>query len=254
MEREEESTIKSDETLFAVVEGIREIDGGRITDIADHTGISKSTVYRHAKTLEKHEFVVERDGEYHLGMRFLDFGGYVRRQNEAAKQIRPRIERLADETGELTAFVVEEYGLGVFVYRGIGSNAVGTDARIGKRFHLHALAAGKAILAELPRERVDGIVDEHGLPELTAGTITDRERLHDELDAVRDRGYAFDRQEHIKGLNAVATTVHGPDDELLGAVNVAGPSHRMKGDWFEEEIPELLLGVVNEFELDITYA
>jgi DNA-binding IclR family transcriptional regulator len=254
MAQRELETVKSDETLFAIIEGVKELDGAGVTRLADHVGVSKSTVHRHLATLKRNEYVVKNDDEYQLGFQFLDFGGYVRRQNETAKQIRTRVNQLAKETDELSAFVIEEYGLGVFVHRGIGSNAVGTDARIGKRFRLHSLAAGKAILSELPEERVDEIIDTHGLPAKTKHTITDRDELKREFETVRERGYAIDREEHIKGLRAVATPVHGPDNQLRGALNVAGPSHRLKGEWFEEEIPEQLLGVVNEFELDITYS
>ncbi|WP_255197531.1 IclR family transcriptional regulator [Halorarius litoreus] len=246
--------IKSNRTLFELIETLRQLDGAGITELADRMDVSKSTIYRHLTTLLEAEYVVRDGQEFRLGLKFLEYGGYVRRSNEMAKQIRERIENLADETGELSAYVTEEYGKGVFVFRGIGENAVGTDAGVGKRFHLHSLAAGKAILAEYPRERVDEIIETHGLPAYTNNTITDADELHDELDRIHERGFALDREEHLKGLNAVAAPVYDSNDEIQGAFNVAGPSHRVKGEWFEEEIPELLLGTITEFHLDITYA
>lgn len=254
MERRGQEGIKSNETLFELIDTLKQLDGAGITELATRMGVSKSTIYRHLTTLENHEFVVREGQEFRLSLKFLDYGGYVRRTNEMANQIRPRIEKLADETGELSAYVTEEYGQGVFVFRGIGDKAVGTDGGIGKRFHLHSLAAGKAILAEFSPERVDAIIETHGLSAYTDNTITEADELREELDTVRDRGFAIDRQEHLKGLHAVAAPVHGSNGELCGAFSVAGPSHRLKGEWFTEEIPELLLGTINEFQLDITYA
>lgn len=254
MPQREREGIKSNETLFQLVDKLKQLDGAGVTELAAHLDVSKSTIHRHLATLVDHEFVVKDGREYRLSLKFLDYGGYVRRHDEMAKQIRPRVEALAEQTGELTAYVTEEHGQGVFVFRGIGENAVGTDARVGKRFHLHSLAAGKAIMAELPDERVEEIIAERGLPAYTNNTITDADEFRAELETISERGYAIDRQEHIKGLHAVAAPVYGPNERLRGAFSVAGPSHRLQGDWFENEIPERLLGVINEFELDITYA
>lgn len=254
MGRDEHEGIKSNETLFELVDTLKQLDGAGVTELATRMGVSKSTIHRHLTTLENHEFVVREGQEFRLSLKFLGYGGYVRRTNEMAKQIRPRIEELADKTGELSAYVTEEHGQGVFVFRGIGDNAVGTDAGVGKRFHLHSLAAGKAMLAEFEPERVDEIIETRGLPAYTNNTITEPDELREELEAIRDQGFAIDRQEHLKGLHAVAAPVYGPNNDLRGAFSVAGPSHRMKGDWFTEEIPELLLGTITEFQLDITYA
>ncbi|WP_254533201.1 IclR family transcriptional regulator [Natrinema gelatinilyticum] len=254
MDLDEREGIKSNETLFELVDTLKQLDGAGITELADRMDVSKSTIYRHLTTLLDAEYVVRDGQEFRLSLKFLEYGGYVRRTNEIAKQIRPRIEDLADKTGELSAYVTEEYGQGVFVYRGIGENAVGTDGGVGKRFHLNSLAAGKAILAEYPSERVDEIIETQGLPAYTNNTITEADELRAELDVVREQGYAFDHEEHLKGLNAVAARVYGPNGEPQGAFSIAGPSHRMKGDWFESEIPELLLGTITEFQLDITYA
>lgn len=245
--------IKSNETLFELIETIKQLNGAGITELADRMSVSKSTIHRHLTTLEEYEYVVRDGQEFQLGLKFLEHGCYVRRASKISKQIRERTEDLADETGELSAYVTEEYGKGVFVFRGIGENAVGTDGDVGKRFHLHSLAAGKAILAEYPRERVNKIIETHGLPAYTNNTITEADKLRAELDRIHERGFALDREEHLKGLTAVAAPVYGPDDEIQGAFNVAGPSHRLKGDLLEETIPELLLGTITEFQLDIKY-
>lgn len=254
MRGDERKGIKSNETLFQLIDTLKQLDGAGVTKLANRMDVSKSTIHRHLTTLEDHEFVVRDGQEFRLSLKFLRYGGYVRRTNEMAKQIRPRIEDLADETGELSAYITEEHGQGVFVIRGIGDNAVGTDAGVGKRFHLHSLAAGKAILAEFPPERVDEIIETRGLPAYTNNTITEADELREELEKIRNQGFAIDREEHIKGLHAAAAPVYGPNNDLCGAFSVAGPSHRLKGDWFTEEIPELLLGTINEFQLDITYA
>lgn len=119
---------------------------------------------------------------------------------------------------------------------------------------LHATAAGKSILAHLPRAEVKSILDETGLRRYTQNTVTDREELFEQFETIRGRGYAVNREEHIKGLSAIAAPVTTPDDEVLGAISVADAAHRMQGQWFEDELPKLLLGIVNEIELNVAYS
>lgn len=247
-------TVKSAATLLSVVEGIRELDGGRVTELADHLGIGKSTAHRHLSTLQAHDYVVKEDDEYHLGLRLLGLGEYVRERNPVYGMARPVVDQLAEATEERALFMTEEHGRAVYLYRGVGAHAVRTNSTTGTRRYLHTIAGGKAMLAHLPEERVDEIVDRWGLPAETENTITDREELAAELERVRERGVAFNREECIEGLQAVATPVLAPDGSVVGALSVSGPAHRMKGEWLETEIPDLLLGSANELELNLKYA
>lgn len=246
--------VKAAETLLSVVSGIQELNGARVTELADHLGLAKSTVHRHLTTLERNQYVVKEGVEYHIGLRFLGLGEYARERNPVYPFAQTLVDQIAAETEERALFMVEEHGLAVYLYRGVGSHAVRTNSRIGTRRLLHTVAGGKAILAHLPDERVDEIIDEWGLPADTPETITRRQELDAELERVRERGVAFNREECIVGLKAVAAPVLTPDDEIMGALSVSGPAHRMKGEWFESEIPDLLLGSANELELNLAYA
>jgi len=241
------------DTVLRVLEAIRTFDGARVTELADHLDVAKSTVHRHLSTLEAHDYVVKEGDEYHVGLRFLGLGEYARQRNEVYHQARPLVEKLAAETEERSLFMVEEHGRAVYLHRGIGTNAVRTNSSIGTRRYLHTIAGGKAILAHLPDERVEEIIDRWGLPAATERTITDREELYEELGRVRERGVAYNYEEALEGLNAVAAPVMA-NDGVVGALSVSGPAHRMKGDLLESEIPDLLRGRANELTLNITHS
>lgn len=118
---------------------------------------------------------------------------------------------------------------------------------------MHAVAAGKAILANAPDPQARKIIDQRGLPAFTENTITDEERLFEELAEIRDRDTSFSDGEVVAGLRAVGVPVHGPDGLVLGALTVAGPAHRLKGDVWRSKIPDRLLGAANELELKLEY-
>lgn len=246
--------VKSVETTFRIVEALKERGGAGVTELASALSIPKSTVHNHLQTLERNEYVVNDDGTYRVAARFLELGAHARDRRPIYEVARPEVDRIAEETGELAGLVVEEHGRGVFLHRAKGDRAVHVDTYAGKRIFLHGAALGKAILANLPEDRVDTIIDRHGLPALTENTITDRDELADELADIRETGIAFDDEERLDGLRTVSAAITGSNGDVLGAVSVAGPTSRLRDDRFREELPEVVRSAVNVIDLNITYS
>jgi DNA-binding IclR family transcriptional regulator len=245
--------VASAETTLAVVHALRDLGGAGVTELAAHLDVSKSTVHRHLATLLDAEYLVREGDDYHLSLRFLTLGEHVRDRRDVARRASSRVDALAEETNERAQFIVEEHGYAVYVHTAMGDRAVRTDSGAGVRIPMNSVSAGKAILAHLPEERVRAIVDRRGLPARTESTITDEAELFAELERVRERGYAINREESTPGLHAVSAPVMGPEGGVLGALGVSGPTHRLKGARLRETVPDLLLGVVNELELDLQY-
>jgi len=249
-----ETGIKSLATGFRICETLADADGATVTEVASATGLAKSTAHEHLQTMVANEFATQSpDGVYELSLRFLDFGKYVQNQRAVTEVAGEVIEQLAAETGEAVWLVVEEHGWGVYLMRAMGENAFRIQSRVGERSHLHCLAAGKALLAALGADRVDEVVDRRGLPEFTPNTITDRETLGDELEGIRDREVAFNENEEIQGVRGVGAAIVA-EGTLNGAVGIGGPENRMRGEYFREELPNLLLGATNEIELRLAYS
>ena len=246
--------IKSVETTFRIVEALKSLDGAGVSDLAAHTGLPRSTVHNYLSTLEQEEYVVNDDGRYEVGVRFLELGAYARDRQKIYEIANPEVERLAHETGELANLLVEEHGRGTYLQRARGDQAVQVEAHVGTRVSLHSTALGKSVLANLPDSRVEDIIEMHGLDPVTPNTVTGRDRLFEELDAIRERGYAIDDEERLEGLRCVAAPILSNDERVLGAVNVSGPSHRIRSDHFRETLPNKVLETVNVIELNVTYS
>lgn len=247
-------TIKSDENLLDMLETIHSQEGATLETIAKEVGVSKSTVHRHLKTLQNRRFITKVDNKYVLGLEFLRFGGAARERYSFHQESKKIVQQVARQTGEFVGFVVEDQGIGTFIYCEMGSEGVPSDAKVGKNVYLHQSASGKAILANLSEERRESILDKHGLPARTSKTITVREELRSELAEVRDRGFATVRDEYIEGLNAVAAPAFSANEEVIGSLVIAGPAHRMRDEQLYSECPELIQGAIKEFELTISYS
>lgn len=249
-----ERPVKSVETAFSILERLKEEDGMTLSELDDQFELAKSTIHRHLATLHELEYIKRDSDVYVPSLKFLDYGEYTMRSVDGSSMIQEKVIQLADKTEERAQFLVEEFGMGVIVFRDSGKNAVHSDPGIGKRVPLHSGAAGKAILAHLPAERVEHIVEQRGLNRMTDCTIDNDEDLLSELERIRERGYSFNKEEKIEGLHAVGAPVLGKQKRVLGALSVTGPSHRMTGEWFDKDLPQLLQGTANELELNITYS
>jgi len=247
-------TVRTAETAFAVLEYLKDADEATVSAVAADLGYAKSTASRHLSTLVEMGYVVREGDEFRVGLKFLDLGQHARTRRAGYKLAKAKVEEIAAQTGERAQFIVEEHGEAVYLHRSFGEHAVRTDPGIGSRIPLHATSAGKAILAHLPEAERREVLDQADFEPVTEHTITDRKRLLEELDTVRERGYSFNQQENLKGLHAVGVAVSGPEDGIIGALSVSGPTHRLEGEWFREELPSLLLGTANELELNIAHS
>jgi DNA-binding IclR family transcriptional regulator len=253
MKETQSPSVAATETSFEILEALIELDGGGTTEIATHTGITKSTVYNHLQTLLRKNYIVKENGTYDVGLKFLRVGEYARSRHDIAQVGPDEVEKLADKTNEMANLVVEEHGQGVFLYRAKGTDAVHMDTHTGKRLPLHTTAFGKAILAHLPEEKIDDVIETHGLSKHTDRTITDREVLFEELDVVREQGYAFDREERLEGLRCVAAPILNGEGRAIGAVSVSGPKDRLRDERFEDEFPRLVRASANVIEINMTF-
>lgn len=247
-------TVQATKTSIELLEALNELGGAGVTELADELNLPKSTVHNHLNTLCETEYIVREGDTYHVSLRFLELGEHSRNRLQIYETARPEVSDMAEQTGELANLAVEEYGRGVYLHLAEAERAVQLDTYAGMRVHLHCTALGKSILAHLPDERVEEILDTHGLPERTPNTITNRDELLDQLEEIRERGYAYDHQERLQGLRCVAAPITTPNTGVVGALSLAGPTSRMKGDRFHEEIPQRLLDAVNVIELNMTYA
>lgn len=245
--------LKTVETAFDIVEAIQELNGARVTELANHLGMSPSTVHGYLSTLEQHSYLTKEGDAYQIGLQFLNHGGYAQARKPGYGLAAEKVEQLAKLTGERVQFVVENRGRGYYLHTATGENAVKADARIGKRTYLHDSAAGKSILAYSPQEYVERVLDWWGLPKLTEQTITDRAAFFVELENVRERGFALNKEETMNGLHAVGAPVKLSDGNVLGAFSISGPSNRLKGERFEQDLPDMILGMTNELELNLSY-
>jgi DNA-binding IclR family transcriptional regulator len=236
MGRKANNPIKSIGTTLEILEAVVEMDEAGVTTIADRLGRSKATIHHHLSTLSERGYLVNEEGTYRPSIRFFEIGQQVLQKKDVYTTGREPLKSLAEETGEVANLMIEEDGHGIYVDIEEGDEAVNLDTSVGTSQYLHTCALGKAILAHVSLERREQIYTQRGLPAETPNTVTEKSRLEDELETIRDRGIAFDEEERAAHIRCIAAPITTDSGDVLGAVSVSGPISRMTDERIEAEL------------------
>lgn len=236
--------VKSVRTGFRIIDILQNFDGANLDELAQQVGLAKSTVHNYLSTLEAMGYVTERDGTYHLGLRFLTHGMAAKSRLRIQEAVTDALPSLAETVEQPVWWVTEEHGRGIFVDSALPSDSFPIYGRAGKRSYLHTHAPGKAILAALPEAYVADIVDYHGLPAHTNETIADADALEDALERTADRGYAIADSEAALGIRSVGIAFEGPTGRYH-SIGIFGYSHDLTTPP-DQKIPSALERTVDD--------
>ncbi|HKM61214.1 MAG TPA: IclR family transcriptional regulator C-terminal domain-containing protein [Acidisphaera sp.] len=204
-------------------------DGLTLTAVAQAVGLAPSTAHRLLTTLQQARFVRFEavGGVWQVGVRAFTIGSAFLHTRDIALIARPHLRALMEASGETANLYVPEEGEAICIAQVESRRMMRAIARPGGRAKLHCSGAGKAMLAHLQAREVDRVLAPHGLPAMTARTLTSRRALHADLAATRARGYAIDDEEHEIGLRCIAAAALDEHGSPLAGISISGPSARI---------------------------
>ena len=187
----------------------------------------KSTVSRFLGAMHAAGFLERGDeGRYRVSMHVAAIGEMARLATSLQRSARPVLERLTAATGETSNLSLLADGEAVNVDAVESPRPVMHMGSLGRRFPLHASAAGKVLMAWRPGPEVDSWL-RSPLPACTAATLTDAGALRAELDRVRAAGIAVNWTELEPDLVAVAAPVRDHRGEVVAALSISAPAPRI---------------------------
>jgi len=227
---------------FQILRLISESDQGvGISKIAKRLGISKSTVHGLTAALEEVGVIIRNPvtKRYSLGYTLVELGKKGLSRIPLRELARRHMEELADETGETVFLGIlrDDY---IFILDVVESNKeLKITSPSGTKMSLSAGAIGKLFLAFMEENKALRYLKTRGLIRYTENTITDLEKYLTEIEQVREKGYAVDREEYLQEVRAVAAIIK-PQGTPLGAIWVVGFSSSLTDDKMEYTIKRTL--------------
>jgi IclR family KDG regulon transcriptional repressor len=228
-----DNTVKSVDRALQILKLVaRKKEGSGVTELSNGVDINKSSVYRILSTLVKHR-LVEQDPsteKYKLGYGLLELSTRLLESIDLRTEAYPFLRELEKETNEVIHLVVYDQGKVVYIEKLEGTETLRMHSQMGRRAPVHCTAVGKAILAYLPTEQVYDILNHHGMSRHTPKTITELDPLMEQLQEVRERGFALDNEENEMGIICVAAPIFDHRAKAFAAISVSGPIMRMSDE------------------------
>jgi DNA-binding IclR family transcriptional regulator len=206
----------------AIIEAVG--SGSRtFSDIAEATGLARSTAHRLLKALEAQGLISFDVGfGYRLGPRLVRLASAALRELPLRDLARPALERLARVTGETAQLFVRSGDERLCIDVVESESELRTIVPVGASLPLTAGSAGKVIMAwALDQERLLGLL--RPFTDRTPGV----DRLRRQLATAHHRGWAESSGEREPGVASVSAPVFGAAGSVLAAVSVSGPAQRL---------------------------
>jgi len=164
--------------------------------------------------------------KYELGVRVWEAAVAHTKMFRLETLARPIMEQVRDATTETVQLAVLDGGEALYIGKVDGEHILKLDSSVGQRLTAHATGVGKVLLASLPEQELEAWLKTRTLQRFTPNTITDRRKLRSELQLVRRRGFAVDREERTLGATCVAVAIHNHLGTCVAAMSVSAPAVR----------------------------
>jgi len=226
-----ESPSTSVERTLAVLEAIAERPTGMSnSDINRRLRIPKSSASYILRALVKNGYL-RRDretGRYHLGLRVVNLSHRALAGLDIREIAQPILRQLVDHSHLTSHLAILDHGQAVYIEKIDAPGFVKMNTWVGRRLDCHSTSVGKTLIAFLPEEELQVLLDERGLEKRTPQTITNAARLLRELEKVREQGYALDDEENNLGVRCVAAPIFNSEGRVEASVGLSGTTYQLE--------------------------
>ena len=213
------------ERALAMLEAVaQDSEGLSNADISRKLKIPKSSASYILRTLEKQGYLNRNSetGRYRVGLKVLSLSRGALTGIDVRDVALPIMRRLMQQTNLTCHLAILDGPMAVYIEKVEPEGFIKMDTWVGRRMPVHATSVGKALVAYIPRERLERIVAERGMEKRTPKTITTLPRLLKDLEKVRDQGYAVDDEENNIGARCVGAPVFNQAGTIEASLGLSG--------------------------------
>src|SRR5271166_1368564 len=218
------------ERALAMLEAVAQAsDGLSNADISRNLNIPKSSASYLLRTLETQGYVTRdaETGKYRVGLKILSLSRGALSGLDVRGVALPIMRHLTQQTGLTCHLAVLDGPDAVYIEKVEPEGFIRMDTWVGRRMRVHATSVGKAIVAYIPQEQLEGILRKSGMEKRTPKTITTLPRLLKELEKVRAQGYAVDDEENNLGARCVGAPIFDERGAIEASLGLSGTTQQV---------------------------
>jgi len=226
--------------------------GLRLSEISSMLNIHPSSTHHILRTLLPHDYV-SQDGDskkYSLGFRFVEIGSRMLGNLDIRKIAGRYLRELHENCGEAVHLAILRDGHVIYIDKTEKPGRLSLATYIGFSTDAYAAAGGKVLLSELPREDIMAMYRERPFRVFGKNTITDVHRLLEELEKVRNQGYAIDDEEYYEGVRCVAAPIRA-GGRIVASLSITGSIFRMTMKRIDRELKDLVMRKAEEISSEM---
>jgi DNA-binding IclR family transcriptional regulator len=216
-------------------------EGAVASDLARQCGLPLSTAHRLLGALVRDGFAKfdPSTKRYRLGLRVFQLAQGVLRAHGFTGLARPVLEEVSSATREATLLAVRDGEQQLYIYSIEGPQQVRVVGEPGKHGPLHCTSQGKVLIAFAEPEVREYLVENVPLDRCGPKSITSRNRFRQEIETVREQGYALADEEHEEGIRAIGVPIFDGEQVATAALATAAPAYRVTVDQLLVQLPTL---------------
>nr|WP_263324535.1 IclR family transcriptional regulator [Neobacillus sp. Marseille-Q6967] len=245
------SNVQSLERALTILNKLSEYpDGIQIARLSEQVGLTKSTVHRLLATLSSMNYVVqdEETDKYKLGLQVLFLSRNLLNNNNIVATAKPYLEKLSAEVNETVHLCIEDRGEVIYIDKIESNQTIRMYSRIGSRAPIHSTGVGKILLSGKNQDEFNKLVSTINFVKKTPNTITSKEEFIEEINKVKELGYALDNAENEEVLRCIAAPIFDHKGKIVASFSVSGPTNRVT----MEAINDTLIDKMKQYSIAIS--
>lgn len=213
----------------------------RFVEVLAASAYPKPTLYRFLQTLTN-QGMLTYDPErqtYAPGARLVRLAHSAWQQSSLAQVASPHLQTLSEATGETVHLAQLDAGQVLYLDKRNAKQPVEMYSQAGKVGPAYCTGVGKVMLAFLPDDLANNLIDQQSFHAFTENTLKDAQAMRVEIADIRAHGYGFDREEHEPGIICVAMPILAATGRVIGALSVTSTTARTNLAGLEKHVPLL---------------
>jgi DNA-binding IclR family transcriptional regulator len=213
----------------------------RFSEILEGSSYPKATLYRLIQTLTSQRMLsFDPDTQtYGLGLRLVGLAHAAWAQSSLAPLARPAVDALSRVAGETVHLAQLDHAHVLYVDKRNAQQPIQMYSQAGKIGPAYCTGVGKAMFAFLPEDELADLLPQQSYHRFTPKTLCDDVSFMGELRIIRERGYAFDDEEHEPGIICVALPILSRGGRVIGGLSVTGSTQTTNLSALEKLVPRM---------------